>query len=149
MTCDGRDKGRVSLVDKVIHVICPPHGVLHLLHVSFHLIHFPFQVWYLRVIVPLDWSPPLTPFFVPPFLEFFPRSSSRRCWRCLLTSLVNSWFCCVKSATMDCNYCWTIDGGGGARFGWLETFSLSWCSGLVAIDLVQTMHPFCLGKQGG
>ena len=46
MTCDGRNEGIVSLMDKVIHVICLPLGVLHLLHGFFHLIHFSLQVWY-------------------------------------------------------------------------------------------------------
>jgi len=83
----------------------------------------------LRVTVPLDWSPPLTPFFAPPFSEFYSCSSPCHCRCCLLTSLVNSWFYCVKSAiaaTMDCNYCWTVNGdGASARFGWLEAFPLS------------------------
>ena len=46
MTRDGHNEGRVSLVDKIIHVICPSHGVLHLFHGSFHMIHFSLQVWY-------------------------------------------------------------------------------------------------------
>ena len=94
----------------------------------------------IRVMVPLDWSPPLTLFFAPLFSEFCSCSSPRRCRRCLLTSLVNSWFCYIKSAiaaAMDCSYCWTDNSGGaGARFGWLEAFPLSWCFGVVAIDLV-------------
>ena len=106
----------------------------------------------LRMTVPLDWSPPLTSFPSLPFFEFFPCSLTHRCQRCLLTSLVNSWFCCVKFAivaTMDCSCCWTgADGDFVAWFGWLKAFPLSWCSRLMAIDLVQTMQPFCLGKQG-
>ena len=106
----------------------------------------------LRVMVPLDWSPPSAPFSTPSFSKFYLCSSSRCYWRCLLTSPINLWFCCVKFAivaALDCNYCWTVNGGASTQFGWLETFPLSWCSRLVAIDLVRTMHPFCLGKQGG
>ena len=110
----------------------------------------------LRVTIPLECFPPSMPFSAPPFFEFFPCSSMRRYRHCLLTSLVISWFCCAKFAitiAMDCSCCWTDSGGGGgggcAQFGWLEVFPLSWCSRLVAIDLVRTMQLFCLGKQDG
>ena len=102
----------------------------------------------LRVTIPLDWSPS-TLFTVPSFSEFWPRSSPCYCWRCLLTSLINSWLCCIKSAiavAMDYNCCWTVIGGAGAQFRWLKAFLLSWCPGLVAIDLVWTMQPVCLKK---
>ena len=46
MTCDGRGEGRVSSMDKIIHVVCFPHGALHLLHGFLHLVHFSLQVWY-------------------------------------------------------------------------------------------------------
>ena len=103
----------------------------------------------LWVTVPLDWSPSAL-FSTSSFSEFWPHSPLCHCWRCLLTYLVNSWFCCVSSviaAALDCNCCWTVMGVGGTRFGWLEAFPLSWCPGLVAIDLVRIMQPFCLGKQ--
>ena len=61
----------------------------------------------LWVTVPLDWSPS-TLFLAPSFFEFWPRSPPCCYWCCLLTSLVNSWLCCVNSATavaMDYNYC--------------------------------------------
>ena len=96
----------------------------------------------LRVTIPLEWSPTSAPFSTISFSEFC-LCSSPQCYRqCLLTSLVNSWFCWVKStfeAAMDYNCCWTVNGGAGAWFGRLEAFPFSWCSGLVAIDLVQTM----------
>ena len=72
----------------------------------------------LRVMVPLNWSPTLALFSSPSFSEFCSCCSSCHCWWCLLTSLVISWFCCVKSviaAAMDCNCCWTVSGGVGAR----------------------------------
>ena len=46
MIGDGRAERRVSPVDKVIHVTCPSHGFLHLLHGSFHLMHLSLQVGY-------------------------------------------------------------------------------------------------------
>ena len=100
----------------------------------------------LQVTIPLDWSPSAL-FSTFSFSEFCP--SPRRCWRCLLTSLINSWFCYVNSAitsAMDCNCCWTVIRGAGARFGWLEVCLLSWCPGLVDINLVQTIKLFCLWK---
>ena len=60
----------------------------------------------LWVTIPLDWSSS-TLFSTPSHPEFWPRSPLCR-WRCLLTSLVNYWFCCISSAiiaTMDYNYC--------------------------------------------
>ena len=96
----------------------------------------------LQVTIPLDWSPSAL-FSTLSFSEFCP--SPRRCWRCLLTSLINSWFCYVNSAitsAMDCNYCWTVIRGAGARFGWLEVCLLSWCPRLVDINLVQTIKLF-------
>ena len=94
----------------------------------------------LRVAVPLDWS--LSALFsTPSHPKFWPHSPPC-CWH-------NSWFYCVNStiaAVMDYNYCWTIMEGGDARFGWLEAFPLYWYLGLVAIDLVRKMKPFCLGK---
>ena len=60
----------------------------------------------LSVTVPLDWSPS-TLFLTPSHPEFWPRSPPC-CWRCLLTSLVNSWFCYVSSAivaAIDYNCC--------------------------------------------
>ena len=95
----------------------------------------------LRVTVPQDWSPSAL-FSTPSYSEFWPHSSPHGYWCCLLTSLVNSWFCCVSSAivvAIDCNCCWTIMGGGDAWFGCLEAFPLSWCPRLVAIDLVRIM----------
>ena len=128
-------------------MVFSPYGVLHLLHGFFIWSISLFKCGTLRVTVPLDWSPPSMPFSALPFSEFCPCSSVHHCWRCLLTSLVNSWSCCVKSAittAMDCSYCWTDAGGSaGTWFGWLEAFPLSWCFGLVAIDLV-TMQPFVL-----
>ena len=59
----------------------------------------------LRVIVPLDWSP-LALFSAFSFSKFWPHSPPCRCWRCLLTSLVNSWFYCISSSiavAMDYN----------------------------------------------
>ena len=106
----------------------------------------------LWVTIPLECFPPSMLFSALPFFEFFPCSSMRRYRHCLLTSLVISWFCCAKFAitiAMDCSCCWMDSGGGCARFGWLEVFPLSWCSRLVAIDLVRTMQLFCLGKQDG
>ena len=148
MTRDGRNEGGISPMDEVIHMICSPHGILHLLHGSIHLVHLPFQMWYPTS----NGTSRLVSFSIilsPSYFEFWPCSSPHGCWRCLLTSLVNSWFCCVISAiaiAMDYNCCWTVVGGGGARFGWWEVFPLSWCPRLVAIDLVRTMQPFCLGK---
>ena len=46
MIRDGRNEGGIRLVDEVIHVICFPHGILHLFHGSFHLVHLPLQMWY-------------------------------------------------------------------------------------------------------
>ena len=40
-------RGGTNPVDKVIHMICSPHGIFHLFHGSFHLVHLPFQMWYL------------------------------------------------------------------------------------------------------
>ena len=78
MTRDGRNEGGISLVDEVIHMICSPHGILYLFHSSFHLVHLFFQMWYLRVTVPLDWSP-LALFLAHSFSKFWPRSSPRCC----------------------------------------------------------------------
>ena len=50
----------------------------------------------LQVTVPLDSSPSAL-FSTPSHPEFWPRSPPC-CWRCLFTSLVNSWFYCVISA---------------------------------------------------
>ena len=36
----------INPVDDVIHMICSPHGILHLFHSSFHLVHLTFQMWY-------------------------------------------------------------------------------------------------------
>ena len=33
-------------MDVVIHVIYTSHGILHLFHGSFHLVHLPLQMWY-------------------------------------------------------------------------------------------------------
>jgi len=46
MTRDGHNEGGISLVDEVINMICSPHGILHLFHGSFYLVHLPFQMWY-------------------------------------------------------------------------------------------------------
>ena len=40
MTRDGRSEGEVSSVDEIIYMVCSPHGVLHLLHGLFNLVHF-------------------------------------------------------------------------------------------------------------
>ena len=144
MINDGCNEGGIYPVDEIIHMVCYPHGILYLFIWSISL----FKCGTLRVTVPLDWSP-LALFSAPSFPEFWPRSPPCY-WRYLLTSLVNFWFCCVSSAittVMDCSCCWTVMGGWGAWFGWLEVFPPSWCPGLVAIDLVQTMLPFCLGKR--
>ena len=76
----------------------------------------------LRVIVPLDWSPSAL-LSTLSFSKIWPRSPPCCWWRCLLTSLVNSWFYCASSAiatTMDYNCYWMVIRGGGAWFGWLE-----------------------------
>ena len=150
MTSDGRSKWGINLVDEIIHMVYSLHGIFHLFHGSFHLVHLSLSLskyGTLRVTVPLDWSL-LALFSTLSYPKFWPHSPLC-CWRCLLTSLINSWFCYVSSviaAAMDCNCCWTVMGGGGARFRWLKTFPLSWCPRLIAIDLVRTMQPFCLGK---
>ena len=144
MTRDGRGEGRVSSVDEIIHMVRLPHEVLHLLHGLLHLVHFSLQMWHtlsdnsFGLISSFGVVFRLSIFWV---LPIFLNTQ-------LLTSLVNSWFCYIKSAiatAMDYNYCWTDAGcNAGAWFEWLKAFSLFWCFGLVAIDLVQTMHPFVL-----
>ena len=60
----------------------------------------------LRVTISFEWSP-LALFSASSFLELWPHSPPC-CWGCLLTSLVNSWFCCVSSTivvAMDCSHC--------------------------------------------
>ena len=140
MICDGRNKGKISPVDEVIHIICSPHKILHVFHDSFHLVHLSLQMWY-----PTSNGTPrlslLALFSEPSFPEFWPHSPPWF-WHCLLTSLVNSWFRCVSSAitaAMDCNCCLTvIFGGGGGGGGWwctiwmtggVPTLLLSWTSG--------------------
>ena len=46
MICDGHDKGGISSVDKIIHIIYSPHRILHVFHDSFHLVHLSLQKWY-------------------------------------------------------------------------------------------------------
>ena len=46
MTCDGHNEGGISHMDEIIHMVCSPHGILHLFHGSFHLVHLPPQIWY-------------------------------------------------------------------------------------------------------
>ena len=100
----------------------------------------------LREIVPLEWFLRLT-FYTFLTSWFWACPSTHLSWRrlCWLISQVNSWFWQVRFA-MDC-ICWTEGGwiigvDWWARLGWLEAFPLSWCLGLVAIDLVQTIQPF-------
>ena len=142
MTHDGHGEGRVNSMDKIIHMVRLPHGVLHLLHGLLHLVHFSLQMWHTSSD---DISKLISSFnaiLLPSIFWVLPMFLSAS----LLTSLVNSWFCCVKStiaATMDYSCCWTDAGcNASARFEWLKAFSLSRCSGLVAINLVQTMQPF-------
>ena len=46
MTRDGRGEGRVSSVDKIIHMVRSPHKVLHLVHSFLHLVYLSLQVWH-------------------------------------------------------------------------------------------------------
>ena len=39
MTYDGRDEGKFSSVDEIIHMVHPSHGLLHLVHFSFQMWH--------------------------------------------------------------------------------------------------------------
>ena len=110
-----------------------------------------------RLMVPLDYSPPSALFSASPASELCPGPFVCR-WQhclCLLTSRVNSWFWCVRFAmaiNIDYSCCWTDAGSGtvisgGAWLGWLKAFPLSWCSGLMAINLVQTMQPLFLESE--
>ena len=81
-------------MDKVIHMVNSSHGSFIS---SIALFIWPISLskcGILRVTVPLDWSP-LALFSTPSHPEFWPYSPPR-CLRCLLTSLVNSWFCCHR-----------------------------------------------------
>ena len=88
----------------------------------------------LRVIVPLNWSP-LALFSAFSFSKFWPHSPPCRCWRCLLTSLINYWFYCISSAivvAMDCNCCRTVMGGWWCIIwvtGGISILLVSWTSG--------------------
>ena len=43
---DGRNEGGTYPMDKIIHMVCSPHGILHLFHGSFHLVHLSLQMRY-------------------------------------------------------------------------------------------------------
>ena len=104
-------------------------------------------------VVPFDWLSGST--FPPLFSWLWVCPSTYPSCRCLLrlNSIDNSWFWRVNStmvAAMDC-MCWMEDGcmtgaDWWTRWGLLEASLLSWWSGLVALDLVQTMQPFCRRK---
>ena len=149
MTRDGRGEGRVSSVDEIIHMVCLPHEVLHLLHGLLHLVHFSLQMWHtlsdntFGLISSFGVVFRLSIFWV---LPIFLNTQ-------LLTSLVNSWFCYIKSAIATAmDYQLLLDRRR------LQCWCMIWMTeGIFTLLVFWTCGhrpspnhaSFCLGKQGG